>query len=75
MAAQEAEYSLENVVHGYHMHTYVFGLPDLVSNFHFVPIWVMSTICFILFCFGDKRCRMVGHIQRIICSTMITVFM
>ena len=28
----------------------------------------------ILYCFGDKRCKIVGHIPRINCSAMIAVF-
>ena len=74
-ATQEAEHSLESVVHGHHAYKYInFILPALVSSFLFVPMWGMRTNRIILCCFGDRRCEMVGHIPRIICSAMISVF-
>ena len=54
--------------------TSIFELPALLSSFLFVPIWGMCTTRIILCYFGDKRCEMVGHIPRIICSAMIAVF-
>ena len=53
------------------MCTSIFGLPTLVNGFLFVPICGMRTSHIILFCFGDKRCEMVGHQPRIISSAMI----
>ena len=54
--------------------TSIFGLPASVSGFLFVRMWVMH-MNRMLCCFGDKRCKMVGHVPRINCSAMIAVFM
>ena len=55
------------------MCTSMFGLPALVSGFLFVPIWEVCTTRIILRRFGDKRCGVVGHLPRTICSAIIAI--